>query len=161
MTKKDSLRVVTPKPTPSAKKNASRKRRGVQRELFTSRYFSKVVNHSFRFHTSHARVRMTKQAKSKNRGNTDESILKVVADEEGETTPYSMLTEHAKRSPITLADSTSDYFLHTSSSAYGSVLSLGPLVYTWISSRNYDDIRSNCTRPDSPSANIRDACDSC
>jgi len=104
---------------------------------------------------------MTKQAKSKNRGNTDESILKVVADEEGETTPYSMLTEHAKRSPITLADSTSDYFLHTSSSAYGSVLSLGPLVYTWISSRNYDDIRSNCTRPDSPSANIRDACDSC
>eukprot|EP00536_Pseudo-nitzschia_multiseries_P001182 jgi/Psemu1/180184/e_gw1.14.63.1 len=59
------------------------------------------------------------------------------------------------------AQVSSDYFLHSPSSAYGSVLSLGPLVYTWISSSDCQEIRSNCERRQSPYENIRDACDPC
>ena len=60
-----------------------------------------------------------------------------------------------------VTNSSSDYFLRVPSSAHGSILSLGPLVYTWIGTRSREDIRSNCLRSSSSSWNGRKPCPYC
>ena len=73
--------------------------------------------------------------------------------------PISQTTSAKAKNEIGVTScSSSNYFLRSPSSAYGSVLSLGPLVYTWIGGRrrgsnkrisiynSREEVRLNCLR---------------
>ena len=154
---------IAPISAPPAKRNSSRQNRRLKQQV-TSRYFSEVDKFSFRFHTRRTPANTAKKRKGtqKCKNVTDDNdLIPKTPREEDEIDAYSMLTENTSTLLVALCGATSDYFLRSPSSAYGSVVSLEPLVYTWISRSNYQDIRSNCSRQISPSTNTREVCKAC
>uniref|UniRef100_A0A7S4AAU8 Uncharacterized protein n=1 Tax=Pseudo-nitzschia australis TaxID=44445 RepID=A0A7S4AAU8_9STRA len=163
MRKKGPSGDIAPISVPPAKRNTLQKNRRLKQQV-KSRYFPKVDKFSFRFLTRRTPANATKKKKGtqkcKKVTEDDDSIPKS-AREGDKIDAYSMLTENTNTQLVALSGATSDYFLCSPSSAYGSVVSLEPLVYTWISRSNRQDIRSNCSRQISPSASIREVCKAC
>ena len=149
-----------------------RNRRKKGKPVTTSRYFPKVVRYSSQLSTSQAsatKIRSSSAANEKGlrkSENVTDPLPKIAAapnvdNGNGKTITDSFFTVTAINPPVTTTGATSNYFLRSPSSAYGSVLSLGPLVYTWITSSNYQDIRSHCLRQISSSASKRKVCNAC
>ena len=163
---------------PLTKRNGSsrKNRRKKGKPDRTSRYFPKVTKYDFRLRTSQASVTKIRSPSATNEKDiriykiqnvTDHPLPKIapgtnnVENGEGQTFADSLFTETAVNPPVNAAGANSKYFSRSPSSAYGSVLSLGPLVYTWIGSSNYQDIRSNCSRQFFPYGSKRKVCNSC
>ena len=138
----------------------SRKRK---RGEVTSRYFEGASsNNAFRFVTtvSPDANAHSEHSIERHRGRKIALAEKLVENENhDQTVGYVLFAENKSDNLVNRNGATSDYFLRSPSSAYGSVLSLGPLVCTWIDSRNHDEIRSKCSRQISSSSGK--PCDEC
>ena len=168
-------RVLLQSTAPRTKRISSRKRKRGEGTPVTSRYFQKITqaNGSFRFAavvSPDSKIR-TKRATANNNThkciNVSRSLEKIAPETEiAENEKYQSLgcalfEENRGKTLVDANGATSDYFLRSPSSAYGSIQSLGPLVYTWIDSSNRDEIHLNCSRLTSSSDNNGKPCDTC
>ena len=148
-------------------KQTTKKKRS-KRNYITSRHFPKVVTHSFRFAPG-TKIRSSngdRKSDSQKYSGDDDTSPKIVTkttiaeNNQDSNFGYSLFTEK-ERAQITKVKGKSNYFLWSAASARASVQSLGPLVYTWIDSSNYNDIRSNCLLHTSISTSNRKPCNPC
>jgi hypothetical protein len=135
--------MTTTTTTTTARQTSTSNNRRKQKaaKLITSKYFPKVTNKKYHSDDSTTRTR------SRRRLHISQTTSAKKEIEIGVTSCSS-----------SSSSSSSNYFLRSPSSAYGSVLSLGPLVYTWIGGsrrgnnrssticNTREEIRSNCLR---------------
>ena len=132
---------------------ASRKRRRGEGVYVTSRYFQGIAPADSPFRFAKAVSPDTNNDSEQSNEMQHHRGRKISVQEDvvenqnyDQTLGYNMFVENKCDKLVDRNGVTSDYFLRSPSSAYGSVRSLGSLVYTWIGSRSRDEIRSRCTR---------------
>lgn len=167
MTLKKAMGVDLKSPTiPRRKPVGSRKRRRGEGIPVTSRYFQGIApsNSTFRFTSivsPDSKSRSNSPLSEKNlkiSTNCTKSQKRILGKEEDIGLGYSLFAE-SRRDPLVNANgATSDYFLRSPSSAYESVRSLGPLVYTWMRSSSHNEVHSKCSRRVSSSGKPCDDC---
>ncbi len=162
---------VDPEPIEArTKRMGSRKRKRGEGISVTSRYFQGIApsNKTFRFvkavspdsNNQSKNLMQSKEMKfhcGRNIALQDDIVGNKNYDQ---NLGYNMFVENKCDKLVDRNGVTSDYFLRSPSSAYGSVRSLGPLVYTWIGNGNRDEIRSKCSRRISASQSGK-PCDEC
>lgn len=170
MRKTESSGVNLQPDTPRTKRIGPRKRKRGESPSATSPYFQTAAKSSVRCSTSIPKIGSTSETRKnhtkicKNGTKSPPKIArerKIFQNEEDPSLDFSLFTENKSSVLVDMNSVTSDYFLRSPSSAYESVRSLGPLVYTWIGSSNLDEIRSNCLRKTSPTGSKGKPCEAC
>lgn len=160
MTQNTALIVDTHSIASRRKSVGSRKRKRGEGTPVTSRYFKGIApaNNSFRFTTI-----VSPDSKCRSNSPTAENAAKarrriVENEQDEESCGYNLFAEVRSDALVNANGATSDYFLRSPSSAFGSVRSLGPLVYTWIGGSSRDEIRRECSLRISSNGKPCDVC---